>query len=228
MQTHELLNVSFQVQQPDLDIKQLGESTGANMPWAEDHFRERVCGEPLNPGEEWKNWPWGNKADTFRDKNGQFNHNYMERYWPKLARQTPGGKLPDRYMRGHKVRRGIAYEYGDLADVVLHLMRDPLSRQAFLPVWFPEDTGVVHGGRVPCSLGYHFILRENKLHIVYYLRSCDFIRHFGDDCYLTARLQAWMVEHLGMPDLAVGTFTMHITSLHVFRNDFIQMEAGKL
>jgi thymidylate synthase len=129
----------------------------------------------------------------------------MERYWtPEL--------------------KGIRYNYGNLRDVVDLLAKEPLTRQAYLPVWFPEDTGAT-GRRVPCSLGYHFIQRSGFFHIVYYIRSCDFTRHFRDDIYLTYRLWDWVLrelqkEHSFWKTVELGMFTMHISSLHMFINDY--------
>jgi thymidylate synthase len=149
----------------------------------------------------------------------KFSHTYMERFWPKKAwdedtRPTNGKHL------------GIRYEYGDLLDLIGLLSREPYTRQAFLPVWFPEDTGSTHGGRVPCTLGYHFIRRGNHFHMVYYIRSCDFFRHFRDDIYLGVRLLYWILNNLeikdqkGWRDVKPGIFTMHITSLHIFNNEY--------
>lgn len=342
-QMMELLNVSFTVTHAGRrPIGVLAQATGCNMPWAEDHFQERVCGQPINPGVEWANWPWANKAGEFRGKkktmpghdwaylaaiidgegsisirtaneagnkyprvkitqvdeafitslhnkfgvgtlrpysspsnqlsdrqsyiwriSGQsevrwvlegcmpylrlkrekavlalrfvehaaplmdeaqpFNHNYMERYWCKQAGMNRfGDRIP---------HRGIYHPYGDLNDVVNLLGRDPLTRQAYMPVFFPEDTGAVHGERVPCTLGYHLIVRNGELHMVYYLRSCDFVRHMRDDIYLSVRLQQWVLDKLRerfgayWSDIRPGSFTMHITSLHCFINDFRKLQA---
>lgn len=227
----ELLHVSFGVagydQAPGMDY--LRESIKPNLPWADDHFKERVCGQPLNPGKEWANWPWARSADSHRDENGQFNHNYMERYWPKYAGQTYEGIVPRHIKWTIKPIKGIRYKYGDLKDVVTLLSREPFTRQAYLPVWFPEDTSL-HEGRRPCTLGYHFIMRENKLDIVYYIRSCDIMRHFRDDVYLTVRLQRWILErlHVNNPEMwknvLPGQFIMHITSLHCFIGDHTLLE----
>jgi thymidylate synthase len=141
----------------------------------------------------------------------------MERFWPKYANQELKRVVP----RPHQ---GIRYSYGDLNDIISHLAKHPLSRQAYLPIWFPEDTGVHHGERVPCTLGYHFIQRDGYLHTIYYIRSCDVVRHFQDDIYLAVRLTIWLLEKLREVDpewkkVLPGFFTMHITSLHAFKND---------
>lgn len=229
MATRELLNYSLQVPvNPLLDI--LRGDIKPNLPWADDHFDERVCGKPINPGVEWANWPYGKSAATFLDEQGQFNHNYMERYWPKFAGTLLyPTKTADEYDLGAAVEgphHGIYHEYGDLNDLVNQLAHEPDTRQAYMPIWFPEDTGVVHKGRVPCTLGYHFILRGGFFHCNYYLRSCDFVRHFRDDIYLTARLMLWVIDQCkainpaDWGNVQPGWLTMHITSFHIFEADW--------
>jgi hypothetical protein len=225
MVTREVLNFSFQVAVMSEALADLRKDIKPNLPWADDHFQERVGGEPLNPGVQWSKWPWGNSADKFRNlPGGKFSHTYMERFWPKFADWTNGGKLGDNDEVPPEARSGIRYAYGDLNALIQHLAKHPLSRQAYLPIWFPEDTGVEHGERVPCTLGYHFIHRDGYFHTVYYIRSCDVVRHFQDDIYLAVRLKLWILERLRELDpkwkkVQPGFFTMHITSLHAFKHD---------
>ena len=80
--------------------------------------------------------------------------------------------------------------------------------------------------RVPCSLGYHFIMRDGNLDVTYYIQSCDVHRHFRDDVYLTIRLLLWVLNEcrLAAPeqdwaDVKPGQLIMHITSLHMFQAD---------
>ena len=253
MATHEVTHVSFGVDLGKIKVPStavgatlgyLREDILPNLPWADNHFEERVCGAPINPGVEWANWPYANSAATFLDERGMFNHNYMERYWPKWAGMVSHSTSDrddwsEQFKLGTQVRtvgldlsnpsphRGILYDYGDLDDVVRLLAGDPYTRQAYLPVWFPEDTG---GGskRAPCTIGYHFMMREDRLDINYHIRSCDFIRHFRDDIYLTIRLQLWVLEqcrklNAQWDDVTMGRFDMQIGSLHVFRNDYLIM-----
>jgi len=184
---------------------------GPNLPWADDHFEERVGGIPLNPGETWKSWPWSNKADHSRRFEGKFSHTYMERYWPRT-------------LEGERLK-GLRFEYGDLNDLVSLLEREPNTRQAYLPIFFPEDTGAIHGDRIPCSLGYLFTHRSGYLHIHYAIRSCDLYRHFRDDVYMTIRLLFWVLEKLKERNpywkkVKPGIFSMWIGSLHLFINDY--------
>lgn len=235
MVTHEVMNWSATCLFGQADLDSLRKSIRPNLPWADDHFLERVGREPLNPGVQWANWPYHQSADGFRIAGeGQFTHTYMERYWPREAGRTAGGRM--RTDEGKILcvdnNRGTRYELGDLDDVVNLMIRDPWTRQAVLPVFFPEDTGAVHGGRIPCTIGYQFLRRGGYVHVVYWIRSCDLVRHFRDDLYLTARLLLWVIDEVtrrtrGTPDekdwledsVRPGMFTIHATSLHCFAND---------
>jgi thymidylate synthase len=233
--TIELRAVNLTYEIPET-AEELADEVRPSEPWAELQFQERVAGEPLNPGETFKQWPWyrGN-VETHKEQ-GQFSHTYMERYWPRYIQPSDASYTgPD--------RQGIRYRYGDLNDLVTLLAREPYTRQAYLPVWFPEDTGAHHGERVPCSLGYHFMLREGKLHCAYFIRSCDFLRHFRDDVYMTARLVQWVLDKLRDTEVIImndqsnevpepkrewkqvepGELTMFMHSLHVFEGDLPKM-----
>lgn len=219
------------------DLEAYAKHIGPDLPWCDAHFHERVSGYPINPGTEFKNWPWnkGRGAESFLDRRGKFNHNYMERYWPKHAHivEEPTAdtvefrsRFRDYFQVVGKVypMEGISYEYGDLKDVVELMLDDPLTRQAYLPVWFPEDTG---GGdkRAPCTIGYHFMMRNNRLSVNYHIRSCDFVKHFRNDIYLTVRLVLWVLQQLQSrdarwKDVTPGDFHMQIGSLHSFKPDW--------
>lgn len=229
-QTRELQNIVIDYQIPNSN-KQLIEDVQPNLPWAEDHFQERVGGVPLNPGVQYKNWPWHRGNVEAHQTETKFSHTYMERFWPKNASpmwNEVGCQTDAAY--------GIRYNYGDLNDVVALLAREPYTRQAVLPVFFPEDTGAHHGGRIPCTLYYHFMLREGRLNINYSIRSCDFLRHFRDDIYMAARLCQWMLDQLSTgvaEDTSKvwnplmypkpGVLTMMIHSLHIFEGDLPKM-----
>ena len=210
-----------------------------NLPWADDHFLERVGGEPLNPGEQWKVWPWGLSANKFR-AGERFNHTYMERLWPKYARRTPDGKLPEApkgSLRKYpavdpRPKYGVAWHYGDLQDLVELLAHQPHTRQAWIPLFHPEDTGVGDGGRKMCSLGYQVLVRDGQASLWYPLRSCDLRRHYNDDAYLALRMLLWVIDRCRERDgrwgkVVPGKLAMHMTSLHVFETDCADLVAGK-
>lgn len=208
----EALNWSFSCPIP-FTKEEMVRQIQPNLEWCEAQFEERVSGEPMNPGESFKIWPLyrnSSSNDKFRTDE-KFSHTYMERFWPKHAGVIPEGVI-----------KGIRYSYGDFQDVIQLLSNEPNTRQAYLPIWFPEDTGVLHGGRVPCTIGYWFIRRQGCLHITYTIRACDYIRHFRDDVFLAMRLVHYILHEIlsyGPGDwdrIKPGLLTMNIGSLHIF------------
>lgn len=230
MVTRELGNVSFGFGWSTHSNTTTGlqELIPANQPWAETHFQERVGGEPVNPPPSHKMWPYVQDDNQQWVDGDKFSHTYPERMWPKMA--NVGDKSPE----GRQIyvpHLGLRYLYGDLLDVVSLLTDHPLTRQAYLPIWFPEDTGVVHGQRVPCTLGYHFMVRKGSLTVTYYIRSCDFRRHLADDLYLAARLAQWVASMIAESlqeaqgiRVRANMVIMHIASLHIFQGDWDLMK----
>lgn len=218
--THELPNVTLCYGIPS-DILSAQSLIEPDLPWAEDHFQERVGGKPLNPAPSYVDWPYHSRKEAERHvKDGVFDHTYPERFWPRNAGSYWSSfQLP---------ATGIRFPYGDLTDVVKLLKRDPFTRQAYLPIFFPEDTGgnaqkhaVSQDIRVPCTLGYHFIRRGPFLDCYYSMRSCDIYRHFTNDVYMATRLMHWVIEQLQGEDHYPwpGKLNMTISNLHLFKGD---------
>jgi len=212
MVTKEILNGWMAAPIP-INPHTLAEQTQANLPWAEEEFQERVSGEPSNPHRSMYHWPWWHgQIDE------KMSHTYSERFWPRAV-YADGSytELPP---------LGIRYRWGDLQDVVELLHDHPYTRQATFPIFFPEDTGASHGGRVPCTLHYHFLRRADRLHLWYPIRSCDAVRHFRDDVYMAGRLCQWMIEILGQADgderwseVTPGILYFTAYSFHVHKAD---------
>jgi hypothetical protein len=197
--------------------------------WADEHFAERVSGKPLNPAPSHVNWPYAVRGNADHiDETTRFDHTYPERFWPKFA--NVGETRPN----GRQVfvpHNGIRFEYGDLSDVVNLFLKHPLTRQAYLPIWFPEDTGAIDGQRVPCTLGYHFMQRGGLLSCRYYIRSVDAYRHLSNDVYFAALLMQWVCDEIERRTsgayiplkLKPGKLVMHIGSLHTFTGDYAKV-----
>jgi len=183
--------------------KDLDYESGADLPWAENHFMERISRDPSNPGIEYKNWPYyqGEGDDKrFREK-GQFSHTYQERFWSRDV-------------------DGLRFRHGDLNDMIYKLKLNPYTRQGFFPIYWPEDVSIVDE-RVPCTLGYWFYHEDGKLNMTYLIRSCDATRHFRNDIYMSYRL----LEHVSDALLIdAGKMDMWIGSFHCFKSDIYTLK----
>jgi|ETNvirnome_6_100_1030635.scaffolds.fasta_scaffold08847_5 thymidylate synthase len=203
---YEVRNLFLEMKMP-ASKEALASQTKADMPWSEDHFQERVAGHPRNPGKEYKNWPYyDHSKDNKRFRLQKFSHTYMERYWP------PRGLA------------GVRYTAGDLNHLIERLDNDLLTRQAYFAVWHPEDQ-VDRKKRVPCSLGYHFMVRNGKMDLTYHIRSCDVRRHFKNDIYLTIRLAQWVAKRI-KEKVNLGNLYMWIGSLHCWEAEKEMLKKG--
>ena len=214
--TYELLNVTMWYKMPE-SIEEAQRLIKPDLPWAEAHMRERTGGRPINPGVEHANWPYHAGQVELHQHGGKYDHNYMERMW--AGQLTVDGPPIDLW-------HGYRFPVGDLGDVVNQLAGDIGTRQAYLPIFFPEDTGATSGQRVPCTIGYHFIVRDGKLHLQYNIRSCEVYRHFTNDVYMAVRLAQWVRYQLmgrGI-ELEMGQLTMHMVSFHGFVADEVNIE----
>lgn len=169
--------------------------TNVIQPWADAEFKERVT-KPLNvfndecfinPGEAYKL-----RDDVWNEymHYGKFAYTYNERIWFN----------------------------NQLKKIIDRLKEDHDSRQLWLSIWNPAIDIDKLGGisRVPCSLGYNFQFREDKLNIHYVMRSCDFSTHFPNDVYLAIKLLEYVAKEC---EMEVGNFTHTMFSLHVYRKD---------
>lgn len=104
-----------------------------------------------------------------------------------------------------------------LIQVIQELKTHRYSRQGVVPIFFPDDVrsiGAVR--RVPCSMFYDLMIRDECLEMYYVMRSADLMTHFAYDIILAMELQAYIADKLEVPP---GTFHFFIISLHAFRKD---------
>lgn len=216
--THELMYVVEHIS-VDQEVSAWQVTTQPNLPWAEDHFLERISGLPLNPPPSEARWPFARQGNAEHKKDEVFSHTYPERFWPRMANPGPAKIHHSTRSVDGVPHVGIRFEYGDFADLLTVLKANNYTRQAYLPIWFPEDLKAARlGERVPCSMGYHFIwcAECTALDMVYTLRSCDIVRFYRDDVYMAGRLLQEVADHVGLP---VGTLVLHVDNLHCFPGD---------
>jgi len=117
----------------------------------------------------------------------------------------------------------FAYTYNQrirmqLSIILEELKNHPGTRQAIIEV----HNGIMDinsmGGksRVPCSMHYQILIRNEKVDLIYIMRSSDFLTHFGYDNWLAIRLQKHIANQLNRE---VGRYTYVSGSLHAYYKD---------
>lgn len=195
--------------------------------WAIKEFKERVYGE-INPGEAYKL-----RTDMWEQflVEGKFDYSYPERINQKVTFKDSEVTL--------------------LQAVCLQLAFDPDTRKAILPIFgsytkeytdgenyltieHQRDIDRLDGtARIPCTMYYDFLIRDNKVNITYHQRSSDFVCHFGNDVYLAWQLMLHVTKEvnnirkqMGAKLVKPGYLYHTIDSLHAYQKDWFKLKSN--
>lgn len=99
--------------------------------------------------------------------------------------------------------------------------RDKDTRQAIMNIHVPSDRHVGNKD-VPCTLSLHWMIREDKLHLIVNMRSNDIILGFTNDVFQFTMLQECMMLQLRAtyPDLQLGNYYHNAGSMHIYDRHF--------
>lgn len=198
--TKELIGVNFIISKPWLKKKEMleflfKEEADNIEKYCEQEFLDRINREGLNPGNSYKV-----RLDL----------------WQSLMSKKDGEKFDYTYSER------INY-CNQLDNAIASLKEDEHSRRAMVMIFKPEDTDESMGfaTRIPCSISYQFVIRNNKLMVIYYIRSNDYFKHFAIDIWLANAMQEYIVEQLKetYPKLKVGSLNYYCGSFHAYNED---------
>ncbi len=194
--TKELMGVNFCISRP-LDKRRemldfIFKDKSENIErYCQQEFLDRISTHPLNPGNSWKI-----RQDMWQkfleNDNTKFSYTYSERL------------------------------YDNWQNIIGALKNDKHTRQAVMQVFNHEDTSKFGGDtRIPCSLHFQYMIRNNQLHCFYCMRSNDFFGHFPIDIWLAAQSIDYLVNSLleTYPDLKPGKLYYQAGSLHAYNWD---------
>lgn len=139
----------------------------------------------------------------------------MERYLPALMDKNY--KItPDRmpcYSYGMRWK-----EFDQLMNIFNLLNNNPTTKRAFLSIYNGLDT-VPGRSDTSCTIGHHFLIRDNKLDLIVHMRSWDFFAGHIYDTFLAGILQrtflSWL-QNANLKDLKLGKIHFHADSLHYY------------
>lgn len=145
------------------------------------------------------------------------NAEFQERISQKKSNPGEAWKIRkdvwDEFIHDEKLAYTYSERIGDQVEkVISEFKKHPSSRQGIISIWDPNiDQDRLGKERVPCSIFYQVIKRNDKLHMVYVIRSNDLYEHWSYDVWMAIKLQEYIAEKLGVEK---GNFYQFITSLH--------------
>lgn len=102
-----------------------------------------------------------------------------------------------------------------LLKIVEILKKDPDSRRAVVPIYGKEDAGL-DSKDIPCTIGFQFLIRNNKLDMIVNMRSNDIFLGFPYDTFNFTMWQEYVACKL---NIEIGTYTHIANSLHFYEKD---------
>ena len=198
--TKELIGVNFVISKPFMKKREMldfifKKDADRIEEYCQAELQDRLNRAGLNPGNSYKV-----RLDL----------------WQKLMSKTEGDKFDYTYSE--------RINYKGQLDNALHALKDDEhTRRAMVMIFFPEDSLEERGfqTRIPCSISYQFLIRNNKLMVLYYIRSNDYFKHFAIDIWLTQAIQQYIVDELqsDYPGLKCGALNYYAGSFHAYNKD---------
>lgn len=198
--TKELIGVNFVISKPWLKKREMldflfKDEAQKIEDYCSQEILDRVNREGLNPGNSYKI-----RMDL----------------WQKLMSKKDG----DRFDYTYSERINYIHQ---LDNAIAALKDDEHTRRAMIMIFWPGDTTESSGfqTRIPCSVSYQFLIRNNKLMVLYYIRSNDYFKHFAIDIWLTQAMQSYIFEQLKgtYPNLKIGSLNYYAGSFHAYNED---------
>ena len=107
--------------------------------------------------------------------------------------------------------------------IVNELESDPESRRAVISIYYNSHKKANIRDH-PCSMYLQFLVRDYKLHLIWNMRSCDFIFGLGNDMFCAAMILQLMTNELrDSLNVGCGTVNFNIGSLHCYERHWKMM-----
>lgn len=131
----------------------------------------------------------------------------IQYYAPSYDKYSDDGKILNGAY-GPRIKRS-------LLKIVDILKKDPDSRRAVVPIYGKEDAGL-NSKDIPCTIGFQFLIRNNKLDMIVNMRSNDIFLGFPYDTFNFTMWQEYISCKL---NIEIGTYTHIANSLHFYEKD---------
>ena len=110
----------------------------------------------------------------------------------------------------------IGEDKNQIIEVIRKLTLFPDSRRAVISIYNgPSDLMGESGKNTPCTLTFHFLIRNEQLHLITNMRSNDAIWGFNYDLMMFTMLQEYIATRLG---LGLGNYFHNAGSFHIYES----------
>lgn len=132
------------------------------------------------------------------------------KFWNKIS--DDGETLNSAY--GYRITKEFGFNQWNYVKGLL--LADPLSRQAVIHIKQPDMTPTKD---MPCTCTIQYLVRDNKLNCIVYMRSNDIWLGVPYDWFAFTSLQVKMAMELRYE---IGSYTHIAGSLHLYERDVLK------
>lgn len=138
---------------------------------------------------------------------------FIEYYIKRYKDETEDGNT----IYGGYGRRLFNYQekFNQVNNVIELLKKRPSSRRAAIQLFSAEDLEGDHK-EIPCTCTLQFVIRDNFLHMITYMRSNDAYLGLPHDIFSFTMLQEIIARALGVE---LGSYKHSVGSLHLYENN---------
>jgi len=155
---------------------------------------------------------------------GTFNLESIKYYQPRTADQSSDGiKMIGAY--GPRLF-GIQH-LGQIDHLLEVLQQDPTKRRAVASVYLPQfDQHKRKKEEVPCTLNLQYLIRDDRVQSVTYMRSQDAFKVMPYDVFLFTMIQEYVLNQLKpeYDSFVLGPYNHFSGSFHVYEKDIPHIE----
>jgi hypothetical protein len=142
---------------------------------------------------------------------GDNSLNPLTQFVPSFSQYSSNGETIDGAY-GTRINRG-----NQLNNCIKSLIKTPETRRAVISIYCgPDDLNGAGGVNTPCTLNFHFLVRNGKLNMKVMMRSNDIVLGLTNDIFTFTMLHEYVSIKTGIP---LGSYSHFASSLHLYTSD---------
>ncbi len=183
-----------------------------------DNPIDRFCRSPLR-----KQNIIFNYAEALWYLSGRNDLEFIEYYAPSIRKYSADGRTLPGTGYGTKMLHfgtGNLNQLQRAVDLLTH--DDPDSKRVFIQIFDANEDLYRRNIDVSCTLGLQFLLRENKLHAIAFMRANDAYVGLLSDIFSFTFIQEYLASVLGC---GIGSYSHSVGSLHIYDENLESVDA---
>lgn len=146
---------------------------------------------------------------------GRDDFQFLEPYAPGMLQYSRNGRFTGTAY-GPRVCGRSPSGASRWDDVIQTIRRDAETKRAFLQIFQSDELADPSNPDVSCTIGLHFLLRDDRLECVALMRANDAFRGIVSDVFSFTMMQELASTELG---IALGKYVHFASSLHLYDPD---------